>query len=358
MDFSSDDSFEGLEESSMFSSKEWVGCSNRSLAARRLSHRSLALHALYRNTSREINDSGDFNKEEASSSSSAWADETPQFPTSSTRRSHRASKMSQKPPSSTTEQMGARDPSASNDPFAAFRAFQTSTLLKAVGIGRDGMSYNFTEEEGEGGSPTRLKPLFSRGWASRPKFTVKSLYQAIVSRCESGRISEAPLYMIMKLAESREDARTVVDAVAAVRGCLVTQGRFSLFDPKLCSLFTHMCHSCDAPDVLAEALNRANELGLLLSFNRVHDVLRAWGENLDLHKMETVVKAMDKGGITPNAKTAYILIRAAVNSGRQDVVERFTTEFTTANIRLTPTTMRLVELSRERALGQREVNKL
>ena len=49
-----------------------------------------------------------------------------------------------------------------------------------------------------------------------------------------------------------------------------------------------MCHECDAPDVLAEALDRSNELGLLLSHNRIHDVLMAWGAMLDLHKIEQV----------------------------------------------------------------------
>ncbi len=53
-------------------------------------------------------------------------------------------------------------------------------------------------------------------------------------------------------------------------------------------LFAQMCHACDAPDVLAEALNRSNELGLLLSHNRVHEVLMAWGAMMELHKIEQV----------------------------------------------------------------------
>ena len=228
-------------------------------------------------------------------------------------------------------------------------------MLKAVGIGRGGLAYNGfkdTEEERDEDSVVRLTPLFSRGWSARPEFTVKTLYAAIVRRCESGNITEAPVYMIMKLAQNTEDARTVVDAIAAVRGAFIRKGRYGAFHPKLCANFTQMCYTCDAPEVLAEALSRANELGLLLSLNRVHDLLRAWGASLDLHKMETVVKAMDAGGIPPNSKTAYILIRAAVNSGRQDVVERFASDFTLANLRLTPTTIRLVELGRARAFGQ------
>ena len=47
-----------------------------------------------------------------------------------------------------------------------------------------------------------------------------------------------------------------------------------------------MCHACDAPDVLAEALQRTNELGLALSINRVHEALMAWGAMLELHKIE------------------------------------------------------------------------
>ena len=49
-----------------------------------------------------------------------------------------------------------------------------------------------------------------------------------------------------------------------------------------------MCLTCDAPDVLAEALNRGNELGLLMSHNRIHEVLMSWGALLELHKIEQV----------------------------------------------------------------------
>ena len=49
-----------------------------------------------------------------------------------------------------------------------------------------------------------------------------------------------------------------------------------------------MCCTCDAPDVLAEALQRSNELGLELSHNRVHEVLRDWGAALELYKLEQV----------------------------------------------------------------------
>ena len=58
--------------------------------------------------------------------------------------------------------------------------------------------------------------------------------------------------------------------------------------------------------------------------------------------------AMDNGGVTPNTKTAYICIRAAINAGRQEVAERWATELQAAGIRLSPTTLRLLELGRER----------
>ena len=53
-----------------------------------------------------------------------------------------------------------------------------------------------------------------------------------------------------------------------------------------------MCQQCDAPDVLAEALDRGNELGLLLSHNRIHEVLMAWGAMLELHKIEQVMSPL------------------------------------------------------------------
>ena len=49
-----------------------------------------------------------------------------------------------------------------------------------------------------------------------------------------------------------------------------------------------MCASCDAPEVLAEALERSNELGLVLSYHRVHDVLSEWGAALEFQKIEKV----------------------------------------------------------------------
>ena len=55
-----------------------------------------------------------------------------------------------------------------------------------------------------------------------------------------------PLYMLMKLAQSQEDARTVVDAIGAVRTCLIRQGKVEAFDSRLAALFTKvgMMQSC------------------------------------------------------------------------------------------------------------------
>ncbi len=38
--------------------------------------------------------------------------------------------------------------------------------------------------------------------------------------------------------------------------------------------------------------------------------------------MEQVVAVMEEGGVPPTTKTAYILIRSAVNAGRQEEAER------------------------------------
>ena len=147
-----------------------------------------------------------------------------------------------------------------------------------------------------------------------------------------------------------------------------------------------MCHACDAPDVLAEALQRTNELGLALSINRVHEALMAWGAMLELHKIEQVggaegapgveagtgvqqvgqagraaqgfvrlterlftqvVAAMESGGVPPTTKTAYIMVRAAINSGRVEEAERYAALMQGLGVRLNPTTLRLMELGRE-----------
>ena len=50
--------------------------------------------------------------------------------------------------------------------------------------------------------------------------------------------------MIMKLAQSPEDARTVVEAVAAVRTCRIRRGNAGAFDPRICAMFTKVGGSC------------------------------------------------------------------------------------------------------------------
>ena len=51
------------------------------------------------------------------------------------------------------------------------------------------------------------------------------------------RSGVGPLFMIMKLAQSREDARIVVDALAAVRSSLIRAGKIEAFDSRLAALF-------------------------------------------------------------------------------------------------------------------------
>jgi len=54
----------------------------------------------------------------------------------------------------------------------------------------------------------------------------------------------------MKLSQTREDARTVVDAVGAVRTCFIRQGKTKAFDSRLAALFTKVNgYGIIAPDV-------------------------------------------------------------------------------------------------------------
>ncbi len=52
----------------------------------------------------------------------------------------------------------------------------------------------------------------------------------------------------------------------------------------------------DAPDGLAEGLQRSTELGLLLTYTRVHEALTAWGASLELAKLDEVGGVVFGGG--------------------------------------------------------------
>ena len=60
-----------------------------------------------------------------------------------------------------------------------------------------------------------------------------------------------------------------------------------------------------------------------------------------------VVAAMESGGVPPTTKTAYIMVRAAINSGRVEEAERYAALMQGLGVRLNPTTLRLMELGRE-----------
>ncbi|KAG1656329.1 hypothetical protein FOA52_006661 [Chlamydomonas sp. UWO 241] len=226
-------------------------------------------------------------------------------------------------------------------------------MLQAAGVGRSAVEAGMRPDLGwvplpEGNEGPAFRRPLSKGWFMKPHFTVQSLYEEILRRCEVQQYDLGPLYMITKLAASRGDARTVIDAVAAVRTARARAGRVAPMPTRLCADFVAMCVACDAPDVLAGALTRSLELGLLLSHNRVHDALKAWGAALELHKIEQVVSAMEPGGIPPNTKTAYIMIRAAVNAERQASAEAYADSLRVRGVRLHQTTMRLLEAGRHR----------
>ena len=61
-----------------------------------------------------------------------------------------------------------------------------------------------------------------------------------------------------------------------------------------------------------------------------------------------VVLSMERGGVPPTTKTAYITVRSAVNAGRLDVAEKWAQYMQASGVRLNSTTLRLIELGRER----------
>ncbi|GAX76899.1 hypothetical protein CEUSTIGMA_g4345.t1 [Chlamydomonas eustigma] len=236
----------------------------------------------------------------------------------------------------------------SKDPFSAFKQYQQAAMLRDAGVGRSAYDAGMRPDLGwlPSSRERAVKTNLSKGWFVKPEFTVETLYSEILSRCEQLYCGDGPLFMIMKLSQTREDARTCLDAVSAVRANRIRRGSVQAFDPRLCAMFTQMCVTCDAPDVMAEALHRSNELGLLLGLNRIHRALMTWGANLELHKIEQVAAAMEIGGVPPTTKTGYIMIRAAVNSGRQEVAERYAAILRRAGVRLHPSSLRLLELGR------------
>lgn len=158
--------------------------------------------------------------------------------------------------------------------------------------------------------------------------------------------------MMCKLATTPEEARIALSAFAAVRASIVRQGRAAPYDDKLAAAFVNMIRVADAPDVLVEALGRSTELGLLLSHTQLHALLRGWGEAGDLAKIEQVLGAMPLGGLPYTHVTAYIVIRTAVNVGAQDKAEYYASAMVQRQVRLTNSTMKLLEIGRQRRAEQ------
>ncbi|PNH10434.1 hypothetical protein TSOC_002840 [Tetrabaena socialis] len=119
-----------------------------------------------------------------------------------------------------------------------------------------------------------------------------------------------------------------------------------------------MIRNADAPDVLVEALRRATELGLLLSQTRVHELLRHWGALGELAKIEEVLGAMPLGGVPYNNVTAYIVIRTAVNQGAQDKAEYYAEAMVQRQVRLTASTLRMLQLGRDRQQAAQQQQQL
>ncbi|KAF5835068.1 hypothetical protein DUNSADRAFT_7918 [Dunaliella salina] len=110
-----------------------------------------------------------------------------------------------------------------------------------------------------------------------------------------------------------------------------------------------MCCRCDASDVMASALIHANEVGLPITYHCAHLAMIHWAQLMELPKMEQVLEAMPQGGLPFNPKTAYIIIRGAVNAGRQELAEAYAARMMANGVRLHHSVNMLLEIGRERA---------
>jgi hypothetical protein len=164
-----------------------------------------------------------------------------------------------------------------------------------------------------------------------------------VSRCEAGRPEPGALLALFSLATDARDAALALDGLLAVRLARVARGGREPLPAVAAMRFVRMCAACDAPDVLVEAMYRANELGLMLSNNAVDAALKHFARGGDLGALERIYRAMGPAGVPPDHRTAYCLIRACVAAGRPDRARAFEAEFRERGVpRTKPTAMRLL----------------
>jgi hypothetical protein len=78
---------------------------------------------------------------------------------------------------------------------------------------------------------------------------------------------------------------------------------------------------CDCHDVLVSAMQRPNELGFVFKHKSLAIALKHWGASLALHKLEAIIHAAAGAGLRPDARQAYVLVRAAVNAKRWDKLD-------------------------------------
>lgn len=193
----------------------------------------------------------------------------------------------------------------------------------------------------------KKKSTLEKGWWAAPEYsTVAALYEELLRRCELQDVAVAPLFRIFKLASSPEEARVALNAVAAVRTAAMRKGDVERFSDQLAAAFVVMIKAADAPDVLAEALGRATELGLVCSSSCVNRLLKQWGGQGELAKIEEVLAAMPLGGMEYNTQTAYIIIRASVGAGQLDKAEYYAQAMREREVRLSATAERLLEAAR------------
>ncbi|KAL6753956.1 hypothetical protein V8C86DRAFT_2714117 [Haematococcus lacustris] len=189
-----------------------------------------------------------------------------------------------------------------------------------------------------------------REWFSPRPLSTRRILEDIQERCQTEALDAKPLFMMARLARSPEDAGDLLQATLCIRAAAARHSRRleAVGGEYYAAAFVRACIACDAPEVLAEGLRRANEAGLQLTYRAVHEGLIHWAAQLDLTKMGMILQAMHDSGLPPTTRTAYTAIRAAVNSARLDIAEMYASRFQAAGVRLNDATQQFLALARQR----------
>lgn len=97
-------------------------------------------------------------------------------------------------------------------------------------------------------------------------------------------------------------------------------------------LLTQMTMVCECHEVLVSAMQRPNELGFVFKWKTLHIALKHWGDTLALHKLEQICQVVRAAGLQPDARLAYVLVRACVNAKQWQKLDEAMAWFTAQGV--------------------------